>query len=887
MISKFLEWLNQLFQQLPANAFRLRWIILPCFFALTGLMVFGAITKFNMDMSFETMFSKEDPVRKTLDQFRHQFGSDDGLYIVYEAKDGDVFSEESVATIAKLHQALDDARVARGEEATELTRIEKIDSLYNVRLQVVDQDTLISQKLLATDFPQSKEEREAKRAAALTQDTFRLAYFSDDYRYGGIRIKTDFGTIPVQKEKTIESADDLLSDDLLNDDLLDSNLGGDYNSQLEDDFNSDFGPGIGDDAYSGLAYDESIEEEVIEYESTQMMEYLAFMSDVRKITEQEEYKHFSFHYSGNPAMMEFALKTFEQGSALIGLMVVVFIGLLWLLFKSFSAVVWPISVIGISTIWAVGFFSLLEITLSNLVMLTVMLIMAVGVAACVHVLSTYGIYRKEGQAHEEAIASAYRQTGVPIFLTTITTMAGMISLQVSDIPQIATFGLLSAFGVFIAFWLIMLILPSCLAYWRPYSNLEQKAEAGNRDVNLHWLKPFLDKVPGFVERHAKTILAGYVAAFALFIYGTSIVKVDTNITESTREGSEIREAAHIIDNYMMGGQTMEVILDFGESNAVKQPEVLKAIEGFQTHILKTYPQYILKSFSISDYVKDTNKAMNEDRDEFKVIPDDSRMAAQLLYMFNNSNPEDRRNLVSDDYSSTHITIQLKNAGTYEYSSIFDQLDADIQGYFGPLEQRFENTKISSTGSLPMMMRLLDKMNWAQIKSFGLAIAIISLFLIIALNSLKGGAISMLPNVLPSISTFGLMGLLGVSLDTDTLIVAPLIIGIAVDDTIHFMSHYRDAWFRTGDMRESLKETIFEVGQAVTFTTIILATGFAVLVFSDFLGIAKIGGFGALAIVVALSCDLLLLPASIVVLKPDLGRTKYLASLEKDSAAQTS
>jgi predicted RND superfamily exporter protein len=858
MISHFIEYLNQRFEKLPNALLPYRWLVIFGFLASSGIMLFGVMTKFNMDMSMETMFPKNDPVRETLDGFRMQFGSDDGVYIVYETKDGDVFSEESINTIAKLHRELDDARVARGEKASELNRIEKIDSLYNVRLQKVEGDTLISQNLLATDFPANEAEREAKRQTALSQDTFRLAYFSEDYKYGGVRIKTDFGTIPKKDDSQTFEAN--AEDDLLSDDFAD-----DIDAFADDEFDN------------GLAYDESISETKIDYEATQMDEYLYFMKDVKAITEKPEYQHFKFYYSGNAPMMEFATETFIQGSALIGSMVLVFVVLLWSLFRSFSAVVWPITVIAGSALWAIGFFSLIGVTLSNLVMLTNMLIMAVGVAACVHVLSTYGIYRKEGMEHSEAISMAYRQTGVPIFLTTITTMAGMISLVVSDIPQIAVFGLLSAFGVFVAFFMIMLVLPVCLSYWRPYKNVTvvHNANEAAEKSNMAFLRKFLEALTPFVEKNAKLIFFGYVAAFALFVYGTSMVKVDTNITESTREGSAIRVAANIIDNFMMGGQTMEIILDFDQSNAVKDPEVLSAIDKFQTHIIETYPKYIVKSFSIADYVKDTNKAMNEDREEFKVIPEDARMAAQLLYMFNNSNPEDRRNLVSDDYSKTHITVQLKNAGTYEYTEIFDSLDADIENAFAPFANKYPETLIKTTGSLPMMMRLLDKMNWAQIKSFGLAIAIISLFLIVSLNSFKGGAISMLPNVLPSISTFGLMGLLGISLDTDTLIVAPLIIGIAVDDTIHFMSHYRDAWFRTGDMRESLKETLFEVGQAVTFTTIILATGFSVLVFSDFLGIAKIGGFGALAIVVALSCDLFLLPASIVLFKPDLGRKQFL------------
>jgi predicted RND superfamily exporter protein len=150
--------------------------------------------------------------------------------------------------------------------------------------------------------------------------------------------------------------------------------------------------------------------------------------------------------------------------------------------------------------------------------------------------------------------------------------------------------------------------------------------------------------------------------------------------------------------------------------------------------------------------------------------------------------------------------------------------------------------------------------------------IITILMIVSLGSFQAGLISMVPNLLPAFFTFGVMGILGIPLDTDTLIIAPLIIGIAVDDTIHFIAHYRDAWFELGDVDAALKSTIKEVGQAVTFTT--------------YLGLAKTGIFGSLAIVVALSSDLLLLPALIQWLKPDLGRKRYLenkASKQKGDA----
>jgi uncharacterized protein len=182
-----------------------------------------------------------------------------------------------------------------------------------------------------------------------------------------------------------------------------------------------------------------------------------------------------------------------------------------------------------------------------------------------------------------------------------------------------------------------------------------------------------------------------------------------------------------------------------------------------------------------------------------------------------------------------------------------------------------------------MMELIDHISWTQIKSFAFALLIITALLMVSLGSVQAGLISMVPNLLPVFFTFGLMGLLDIPLDTDTLIIAPLIIGIAVDDTIHFVAHYRDAWFEHGDVQAALESTVSEVGQAVAFTTLILGLGFSMLAFSDYMGLAKTGIFGSLSIVVALSSDLFLLPALISWLKPDLGRRRY---LERKAMATT-
>lgn len=843
--------LNHFFETAPQRFLAWRWSLITLFFAITTAMIYGMMTHFTMDMSLESWFQEDDPTKRSLDKFRKQFGSDDGIYFVYEALDGDVFSERSLATLKQLHNELDNARV--GLQADGVTplgpesmmpRVERIDSLYNARYQVAEGDTLISNKLIASNYPESSTQREQRRALALTQESFELSYYSRNFRYGGVRLKTDFGVVPVVDE--------------------DETLGQEENLLAEEGF----------DTGDSIAVDTSLTAEVIEFQDMQMDEYLTFMTELRRITSKPEYQGYKFYFTGNAAMMEFAMNNMAQASKLMGLMVLAVIVLLWMLFRSWSAVIWPVLVIACSAFWAIGFMSWLGITLSTMVSLSFMLILAVGTADCVHVLSAYILYRREGCEHRAAMVNAYRKTGLPIFLTTITTMAGMSALMISDIPQIGIFGLNSALGVGVAFLFTIFLLPVLLDIWHPYNAKQAQRVAEGK--NSHWLQPLLNAIPGFVKSRAKLIVVLYFSIFALFIFGTTQVRVDSNLAELTKEGSDIRVTYDIVDEFMMGGQNLEFMLNFAHSDAFKDPEVLQVIADLQNHIEQAYPDFVVKTFSLADFVKDTNRVMHEGQQQFHRIPDDPRLSAQLLYLFDNANPSDRRNIVNDDYSQSHITVQLRNKGSYEYTNFFDAVRADLTQHFAPLQQKYPQMELSVTGGLSLMMELIDHISWTQIKSFGFALSIITLLMVVSLSSVQAGLISMVPNLLPAFFTFGVMGLLGIPLDTDTLIIAPLIIGIAVDDTIHFIAHYRDAWFECGDVEEALQSTIKEVGQAVTFTTLVLGIGFSMLAFSDYLGLAKTGIFGSLAIVVALSSDLLLLPALITWLKPDLGRSRYLA-----------
>ncbi len=238
---------------------------------------------------------------------------------------------------------------------------------------------------------------------------------------------------------------------------------------------------------------------------------------------------------------------------------------------------------------------------------------------------------------------------------------------------------------------------------------------------LRWQHTLLEAIPRMVARSPATILGVFGAILLLCVYGTSQVRIDSNIAELTREGSEMRVAYAVVDEHMAGAQSMEIMIDTGVSDGLLNPALLQAVDTLQTRIETEYAGEISRTWSLADIVKDTNQIMNADDPAFYRLPDSEAMISQLLYLFNSANPDDRRALVSDDYSRSHITLNAYNAGSYQYQQFFEELGVLIDEVFAPLRQDFPELEARMTGSIPLMMRATDEIAQSQYSSFALAL----------------------------------------------------------------------------------------------------------------------------------------------------------------------
>lgn len=892
--------LSDAFAQAPNRVLRYKAFILTGLIVISALMVWGIYTRTELDMTTDSFLDQEDPSMLALNEYRRQFGSDDSVFLVYRAKDGDVFSRESLLAIQQLTddlrywQQLNPADYPESINGIaldfdELNHVRRVQSIANIRYQENQGDTLLSNRLVPQQIPESAEELAAIKSRAMEQEDYLLAFYSADARYAAVMIQTDFGAQPIADYEPAVNAADVVLDD----------------SFVDFDAFSDA------DSFD-LEFDENAEIQEVSFEPVDMLGYTNFHIITRALYEKYS-DQFEFFPVGNPPMMEFMMDTLNQMMTLGIVMVLIFTLLLYILFRSFSAVLWPMTTIAASMAWTWGITVWLGVTISQMISLTVLLVFAVGIADCVHVMSAYFSYRRQGEDHYDALSHSYGKTGLAIMVTTVTTMAGVLALTTSDLLPIQVFGLMSAFGVVMAFFFTIVLLPILLDIWHPGAPEAQDASLadriGKRWNNLYigkktglavvyfiavyallglwvgtyitvislmtyivvnWQLQILSYVPYIVARRPWVVLGLFASLFVVCAYGMSLIRIDSNMTELTKEGSSIRVAYETVDENMAGAMSMVIMVDTHTTDGLYNPRLMQAIDELQNRIETRYADQVTRSNSLANIVKDTYQIMSDDDPAYYRVPDDEQMISQLLYLFNSANPEDRRALVSDDYSRSHISLNIYNAGSYQYQLFFDEISVEIDEVFAGLEQEFPELEVYLTGSMALLMRMADEVANSQYSSFVFAIGVISIIMVVTLGSLQGGLMAMIPNVIPALLGFGMMGLLGIALDTDTLLIAPLIIGIAVDDTIHFMTHYRVELIRTGSISESLITTIRDVGQAVMFTTMVLGLGFALLSFSDYLGMAKMGFFGSAAIFVALLCDLFLIPAMIMIFKPTFG-----------------
>lgn len=809
------------FEAIPDGVRGVRVVLWTLFIALTAVAVSG-LGRVDLDNSVNAFFRDDVPVKHAYDKFRAVFGSDEVLYIVYEAKDGNVFSPASLAALQGIQDELWGA--SRDPDNAELDHITDVVTLINVSYLEASDGALISRDFVSPRLPADAWESARLKRLALDHPDYPRLLVSEDGRYGGIIIRTDYNA-EILAEPAAQAAN------------------------ASDEFSFEMTGALREDALP-------------EFRTTMMEEYVPFIATVRAITDKPEYTAaLQFHYSGNPEFMGFVARVVMSEMVLIILGSLVLIALvLALIFRSASAVVWPLVIVIMTTIWMLGSIGWSGVPTGDTVNIMIFLMIAVGIADSVHILSGYVLFRRRGREHAEALRAVFAKSGFACFLTTLTTAAGLLSLTFVPIVTMQRFGLFAALGVGYAFLLTIIMLPLMLDAWAPlpkWRRFAADAAATNSGSPVQRLLGGLERLSA---RRPVAVIGLFAVLGPALLGGFALIQVDSNTLTIFDDELPLRRNFELIDRTMAGTGNMEVVIDTGIADGHKDPAVLHAIDRFQRELEQRYPETVHKTISLVNVTKDSYRVLNGGGDAMYRIPDDHRVLAQTLVLFDGANPKDRRLLVSDDYRISRITANTRNLSSREMVAFMAALDGLAASHFDGLRASYPGLDVSFTGQIPLFMKMLDDLSWSQIKSFAVTLTIVSLILLLVLGSPRAGLVAILPNLFPIVTVFGVMGYLGIPLDLHTLLVIPIIIGISADDTIHFLTHFRLEYARSGDAGQAIHKAMSEVGQAILFTSVVLALGYLVFLISVNQGFVYFGFLSSIAITMAAVADLILLPA---------------------------
>ncbi|HOO70980.1 MAG TPA: efflux RND transporter permease subunit [Spirochaetota bacterium] len=511
-------------------------------------------------------------------------------------------------------------------------------------------------------------------------------------------------------------------------------------------------------------------------------------------------------------------------------------------------------------IWAIGFFVLCGETFNMATIVMGPVILAISVADSIHILSHFRKIRMNAAgSHVSAVGIATKSIWLPCLLTSLTTGVGFFSFITGSIRPVKILGIFTASGVMFAFVLTITFLPSALLLFHKIIERDEKAKIPEATSNRKDISGLLlEKFGNATIAYRKIIMLIMAVVFALSLVGLTKIQFETNFMNYLPDNSEIRKDINFIEENM-GGTIPFVMLIHAtdENHSFNTAAGLSVVETVQNDLMKKIGQFST-SFSLADYFKEMNQAFNNGNKKYFAIPEKDRDIADYYEI---GDPDVLGRLVSADRMEARISFQSKWDSNETANDIYLFIVDYMKKNLG------DNYTYKITGLSSLYLDMEYNLKQSQRNSFTLAFIIIFAMMYLVCRNLKLTVISMTVNLFPIALTMGIMGWFKIPLDISTVMIASVTIGIAVDDTIHFVTWYRRNRKHGMDVNPAIVHTYRDVGKPIVITSVVLFLGFFILVLGAIKPTRAFGLLTALAMIFALAGDIILLPALISIFKP--------------------
>ncbi len=567
-----------------------------------------------------------------------------------------------------------------------------------------------------------------------------------------------------------------------------------------------------------------------------------------KIIKKDKYKAISPRATGLPYLNYKKQNYFgAETGRVMGIALLLAIIVLVFATQSFRGVLGPLLTSVSSIVIIYGIFGYVGYAInSSMMSVPILLSFAVAIAYNIHLFS---FFKKQFTFHgkrKKAIIESVKEMGWPIMFSALTTMAALLTFLIIPMAPLRFVGLATSACVLLTFLIVLLFMPALLSFGK-----DKKPNPIIREKGGRWLDRKMGDLGAFVFSHSKGIVVVFIILSVFFAIG--ITKVESAFDLEKTMGRKIpyvKDILHISESELGSIYSYDLLIEFSEDGKAKQPESLKKLDEIAGYV-ENY-ELTKRTTSILDILKDLNQTLNENQETYYRIPENENQVAQMLLLYENSGGTESEYWIDYDYKRLRLMVELSTYNSRES-------ERELQEIQEKALELFPGATVTVVGSVPQFTTMMQYVVKGQIQSFILALVIVMLLLMFVFGSVRIGLIGLIPNIAPALVVGGVMGWLDIPLDMMTATIIPMILGLAVDDTIHFINHGHLEFTKTGNYKKSIIRSFRTVGVALVLSTLVISANFLVYTTSTALQYFNLGILAIMGMLAALLSDLFITP----------------------------
>jgi len=535
---------------------------------------------------------------------------------------------------------------------------------------------------------------------------------------------------------------------------------------------------------------------------------------------------------------------------LLPLVILVIVLVLYFSFWSVRGVLLPLLVVVLSTLWTLGLMAIFDVPVTIISFILPVILMAIGIAYCIHVLNHYyEVIKTGGDRRTAVIETGLHMTG-PVTMTGLTTVAGFLSLVNSFLIPQRQFGVVTAIGVCVAMVLSVVLIPALLSLLKVPERKVKKDDRGP-------ITRVLSAIEWLVIRRRRSVLVLSVILFVAFLAGLPLLQIETSEREFLGDSNPVVEGMELMKRHFSGSEQLMIEIDTGTTDGLLDPAVLDEIVALQDFLQE---KGVRKTVSIADLVKEMNQKFHADDAAHYTIPDTPRLVSQLLFFFSLQGGS-LGNMALSDFSAGELMGLYSMEGSAKQMNLVHEVQTYLDSHFAG------STKARMVGPTLVQSSLYSQIAKSQIMSLVTSIIAAGLIVSMLMGSFIAGLISLIPLLLTVVINFGVMAYSGTPLNMATLMVSSIAIGIGIDYAIHLISRFRREVLAGKPMDNALQSTIQTTGRGIAYNAIALALGFIILLVSSFKGTNSFGLLIAMTMVISALSAFTVIPAILITWQP--------------------